>query len=222
MRVLIFGSSGTLGESIFQFFEANDWDVVGTSRQIGNEETVKIDADFEKHIKKFGTFDAIVFAQGKNINDSINDTSDLHEILEANVTFISSMVEKLLRSGVFKTKVRITIIGSIWQDISKVNKFSYSVSKAALHGMMNSMVADLSPSGISINIVAPGVIDTPMTRANLTSDQIRRIISETPTGNLVAVRDVASLVYWLSCSFSDGINGQTIKIDNGWSNVRII
>lgn len=222
MRVLIFGSSGALGNCVLETFESHGWETVGTSREISNQKTVKIGAEFESQIAGLGPFDAVVFAQGKNTSDSIDNTSKLAEILEANLTSISTAVEKLLRTSSFSDKARVTIIGSVWQGVSRVNKFSYSVSKSALQGLMNSMVADLSSLGISTNIVAPGVVDTPMTRANLKSEQIERVIAQTPIGKLVTPNEVASLVYWLSSPLAEGINGQTIRIDNGWSNVRFI
>ncbi len=222
MRALVFGSTGALGQSIIETFEEMNWEAVGVSRQSGKENILNLDEDFENNLAELGPFDAVIFSQGKNTNDSIRNAPELLEILNANVVFIANMVEKLCTTSTLKPTTRITIIGSIWQDVSRVKKFSYSVSKSALQGLVNSMVADLSPSGISINIVAPGVVDTPMTRSNLTNTQIESVIAETPLGRLVNSKEVASLVYWLSSPLASGVNGQTIKIDNGWSNVRII
>ena len=222
MRALVFGSTGAIGRSIIETFEGKKWETIGVSRHASKENELRLDDNFDDNLAKFGPYDAIIFAQGKNTNDSIINATELLELLEVNVVFISSMIEKLHRTSSLQPTARVTIIGSIWQDVSRVNKFSYSVSKSALQGLINSMVADLSPSGISVNIVAPGVVDTPMTRNNLTDIQIQRIITETPTGKLVKTGEVASLVYWLRTPFANGINGQTIKIDNGWSNVRII
>jgi NAD(P)-dependent dehydrogenase (short-subunit alcohol dehydrogenase family) len=222
MRALIFGSTGTLGKSIVNTFELNKWDTFGASRTSSTEKTFKLDSEFEQKINAIGRFDAVVFAQGKNANDSILDSSKLSDLIEANVTFIASSIGRLLKEQALTDKARITLIGSIWQGLSRSNKLSYTVSKSALNGLMNSMVADLSPHGISINTVAPGVVDSPMTRANLTNQQIDRVTSETPIGSLVSPQEVASLVFWISSPMASGVNGQTIKIDNGWSNVRSI
>ena len=61
-----------------------------------------------------------------------------------------------------------------------------------------------------------------MTRSNLTNDQVNKVTSETPMKKLVTAEQVASLVYWVSSPLAAGVNGQNIRIDNGWSNVRAI
>jgi hypothetical protein len=222
MKALIFGSSGSLGAEITNIFSEKSWEVYGVTRGVPAAKTFILDTNFFENLEAIGKLDAVVFAQGKNTNDSINDSSQLQELVEANLFFVSNMIEKLIRINCFADISRITIIGSIWQDYSRKNKLSYSVSKSALKGLMNSLVADLSERGISTNIVAPGVVDTPMTRTNLSPTQIEQVLSQTPTGSLVTAKNVAQCVYWISSPGADGINGQILKVDNGWSNVRSI
>jgi len=222
VKALIFGSSGSLGAEIASIFSENLWEVYGVTRGEPAAKTLILDANFFENLKKIGKLDSVIFAQGKNTNDSITDSSQLQELVEANLFFVSNMIEKLIRIDCFADISRITIIGSIWQDYSRKNKLSYSVSKSALKGLMNSLVADLSERGISTNIVAPGVVDTPMTRTNLSPLQIEQFLSQTPTGSLVTAKNVAQIVYWISSPEANGINGQILKVDNGWSNVRSI
>jgi NAD(P)-dependent dehydrogenase (short-subunit alcohol dehydrogenase family) len=73
-----------------------------------------------------------------------------------------------------------------------------------------------------MNAVLPGVVDTPMTRANLSQAQITNIEKETPMKTLVTSEDVARAVNWLASPESSGINGQFIRVDNGWSQIRAI
>ena len=73
-----------------------------------------------------------------------------------------------------------------------------------------------------MNAVLPGVVDTPMTRSNLSNDQIKKIEHETPAGKLVSATNVAKAVSWLASPESIGVNGQFIRIDNGWSQIRAI
>lgn len=154
MRALIFGSTGTLGQSILGQFELNRWEAYGVSRSSKNNQTINLHSDFKKEIKDKGPFDAIVFAQGMNANDTVAGELSLSQLLDANVTLIATAINSLLNEEALNKNSRITILGSIWQDVSRSNKFSYSVSKSALKGLMNSLVADLSPIGISVNIVA--------------------------------------------------------------------
>jgi NAD(P)-dependent dehydrogenase (short-subunit alcohol dehydrogenase family) len=82
------------------------------------------------------------------------------------------------------------------------------------------MAIDMAGHGFAINAVLPGVIDTPMTRANLSAEQIARVEAETVGGLLATAQDVARAVSWLVDSQSRGVNGQSIVVDNGWSSVR--
>jgi NAD(P)-dependent dehydrogenase (short-subunit alcohol dehydrogenase family) len=128
----------------------------------------------------------------------------------------------LLSSRLLNPASSLVLVSSVWQDLSRKNKFSYSVSKASLEGLVNSVLADFSENGLRINAVLPGVIDTPMTRANLTDQQIETIENQTPSGKLVSANQLAKVIAWLLSEESLGINGQFINVDNGWSNVRSI
>jgi NAD(P)-dependent dehydrogenase (short-subunit alcohol dehydrogenase family) len=128
----------------------------------------------------------------------------------------------LLSSRLLNPASSLVLVSSVWQDLSRKNKFSYSVSKASLEGLVNSVLADFSENGLRINAVLPGVIDSPMTRANLTDQQIETIENQTPSGKLVSANQLAKVIAWLLSEESLGINGQFINVDNGWSNVRSI
>jgi 3-oxoacyl-[acyl-carrier protein] reductase len=76
--------------------------------------------------------------------------------------------------------------------------------------------------GIRVNAVLPGVIDTPMTRKALSTEAINRIERETPFGKLVSEDELASVVSWLLSRESQGVLGQFIQVDNGWTNVKLL
>jgi 3-oxoacyl-[acyl-carrier protein] reductase len=103
---------------------------------------------------------------------------------------------------------------------ARPNKLAYIASKAALSGLIPALAIDLASRGISINGVLPGVIDTPMTRANLSEAQIQNVEQSTPTSKLAKPEDVSRAVAWLVSDKSNGINGQWITVDNGWAVYR--
>jgi len=221
MQVLVFGANGTLGGEIVKYMRFAGDQVLTVSR---NSEITDIQTDsgMDQFFSEGLKFDSCVWAQGKNINDSIADAVNFNEVFEANIGYIISSLKFLLNNQLLNENARLVIISSIWQEISKTNKFSYTVSKSALKGLVNSFVADYSTLGYSMNALLPGVVDTPMTRANLTNSQIRGIEKETPTRKLVSPEDVAKATHWLASPNSAGINGQFIRVDNGWSRVRAI
>jgi NAD(P)-dependent dehydrogenase (short-subunit alcohol dehydrogenase family) len=83
-------------------------------------------------------------------------------------------------------------------------------------------MADFSGTGLRINSVLPGVVDSKMTRQNLSESQIEKVQMETPTQTLVTTEELARVVAWLVSADSRGVNGQFITVDNGWSHVRSI
>ena len=87
---------------------------------------------------------------------------------------------------------------------------------------MLSASADLARDGHLINAVLPGALETPMTRRNLSGEQIERLSGATGFGRLPALEDVASLVCYLCSAQNSGITGQFIAADLGFSHVRIV
>jgi NAD(P)-dependent dehydrogenase (short-subunit alcohol dehydrogenase family) len=101
--------------------------------------------------------------------------------------------------------------------LGKENKSSYAASKAAVTSLVRSLIQEQDFQNISINVVSPGVVDSKMTRENLTEHQIESIKNDTPGKKIVTSEEVSKIVYFLASAESHGINGQNIVIDNGWS-----
>jgi NAD(P)-dependent dehydrogenase (short-subunit alcohol dehydrogenase family) len=219
----VFGASGEIGDAVVKKFKEEDYEIVGFSRNSVPDSLFSL-KDLTEIADRFSKADCVVWASGANLNDSIENynESNLKELLDANLFYITRSLSELQKDNLLSDNCRLVIISSVWQGFSKQNKFSYTVSKSALSGLIHSLTADLSPRGLSVNGVLPGVVDTNMTRAALNTEQIDRITSQTPSKSLVSLDSVAQLVYFLSSSQSQGINGQSIVIDGGWSVVRYV
>lgn len=233
--IVIFGASGAIGRSLCASFLAKNFDVLAVSRKGEAPDEALAGAtwlswkitdgvgDFASLIgqKKFG---AVVWAQGANCTDDIY-TFDLnvHEAMyAANVTYILTSLQMLLKNSLLMPSSRLCIISSIWQNLARQNKLSYCVTKSALTGLVQSLVVDLGAAGHLVNAVLPGALDTPMTRANLSEDQIGRLEKMTPVGKLADLLDVCNLVGFLCSSENTGITGQFIAADRGFSYARIV
>jgi NAD(P)-dependent dehydrogenase (short-subunit alcohol dehydrogenase family) len=169
-------------------------------------------------------YTSICWAQGANVNDSIYnvDVAKHLEIYSANCLYILVTLRALLEHKLLAPASRLCIISSIWQNLARQSKLSYCVSKSALQGLVLSSSADLAADGHLINAVLPGALETPMTRKNLTANQIDRLSSATAFHRLPALNDVASLVCYLCSPENTGITGQFIAADLGFSHVRIV
>jgi len=217
---LVFGASGSIGSQIVQVLKSQGHAVVEANRtpaKAGNLELSR--DDWATEAKNLGPFEGVVWAQGMNSSETVLSATneDILGVFQANVVFIADTLKQLIQEEAIKTPCRAVVLSSIWQQSSRSSKLSYSISKSALAGLVKSIAIDLASRKFSINAVLPGVLDTKMTRANLTKDQMKSVEERTLGGQLVTTNEIANVVSWLLSEQSSGINGQFITVDNGWS-----
>lgn len=232
-RIAIFGASGAIGAGLVEWFAARDWAVTAIVRRV-TAAAVVLEAvttlvwdplGNEPVPTSLGQFDAVVWAQGDNCTDNIADLDyERHmRMYEANVGHVLVSLNALLGAGALASGgARLCVISSIWQNIARQNKLSYCVTKAALQGLVRSVSLDLADQGHVINAVLPGALDTPMTRANLSADQIGRLEAATPGSQLAGVADVAAVVEFCCSPAHRSITGQFLTVDKGFSHARIV
>jgi 3-oxoacyl-[acyl-carrier protein] reductase len=229
-KLLLFGGSGQIGREVAVKFSSNDWDVCTVVRYPSTEIPAAIIWDVlagksvPQNLTAQSPFDAVCWAQGANLNDSIYtfDKANHQAVYEANVLFILESLGTLLKAGALSKFAKLCIVSSIWQEISRQNKLSYGISKSALRGLVLSLANDLAEDGYLINAVLPGALDTSMTRSNLSEEQIGLIKSSTRFNRLANLEEVASTIYFLCSEENTGLTGQFLKVDLGFSDVRVI
>ena len=220
---LLFGAGGALGSAIHTTLAARGFELftAGTSSSAEPARHLPLSYSQTPSPELFASLpllDAVVWAQGLNCSDAITDfdPSDLQRLLEGNVLFIASSLAALHAAGKLKPGSRLAVVSSIWQLESRPGKFSYSVSKAAVQGLVKSCALDLGALGILINAVLPGVVDTPMTRAHLSDEQIAGITSQTALQRLPEPSDIAEAVAFLVSASNRAITGQFLTVDAGF------
>lgn len=114
---------------------------------------------------------------------------------------------------------RIVNVSSIFGRISKAQRASYSASKFALDGLTVALAAEHTADGILANCIAPGFVDTDLTRRVLTTAQIAELVAGVPARRLATVDEVAQLVVWLGSAQNTFVAGQNVVIDGGFSRV---
>ena len=211
---LVLGATGSIGSVCAEKLQKSG------NVFLGNRDLAKL----ENQIKEISGFDGIIWAQGINAADSMEDFAlqTFEEVMEANVTHILSTLKMLLDNGKINRNSQLVVISSIWSQISRPKKISYGISKAALGGLVRSLSIDLGPLGIQINAVLPGPVDTPMTIKNLRPEELKRVISETPIGRLVTLDEVATIACGIATGKLSGVTGQEIVIDGGWSVSKLV
>jgi 3-oxoacyl-[acyl-carrier protein] reductase len=231
--VAVFGATGAIGQAICRWYQDRGHHVVAVGRAATSPPAAEGMQWISWDIGRPNCFldalqsrklNAVVWAQGINFNDNIHsfDVGRHQKIYDANVVFVLSSLQALLKDELLAPSARLCVISSIWQSIAKQNKMSYAITKSALQGLVQSLSIDLGSSGILVNAVLPGALDTPMTRANLSAEQIGRLEQMSPLGTLPSLDDVCNLVGFLCSEANTGITGQFVAADRGFSHARII
>lgn len=114
---------------------------------------------------------------------------------------------------------RIVNVSSIWGKIGKEGRASYAASKFALDGMTLALAAEHSQNGILANCVAPGFIDTELTRSILSVHELNTLVAQVPAKRLGTAEEIARFVVWLGGPENTYITGQNLSIDGGFARV---
>jgi len=222
-KLLIFGGTGVLGQSIADKFQANGYQVVYGVRTVSNPANqfqLPLTDGPVPELLKGELFDTVIFAQGANNNDSVINHSldDLNRLFEANVSFISTTTKALILHNLIKHKAKMVILSSFWEQITRQEKMSYTITKAAVGGLVRSMAVDLgNAKGILVNGLLPGVVDSPMARGLLKPEQIENVQRQTPGHKMIIPTDVANAAYLLGCEDNTAISGQSLFVDYGFT-----
>ena len=220
---LVFGASGSLGNFVFNEFKKIGMNVVGTTTNKENvsEDIIYVTCNDLSNLSTLTNITIIVWAQGFNINDNIHsyDNNTFQSMIDGNVTFIMNTLNYLLTNNIIMDNSKMVITSSIWQELSRENKLSYSVSKSALNGLIKNVAFDLAKRNILINNILPGVIDNSMTRKTLQAEQLEYVKSSTNFNRLITLDDIYKTILFLVTE-NTGITGQSIKIDLGFTNIK--
>lgn len=170
----------------------------------------------EQTLTQFGDIDVLVNNAGIAMNKMFCDTSieDWNNILSVNVMGCVHVTQAVLPCMVHKKQGHIVNLSSIWGMVGASCEVAYSTSKAAIIGLTKALAKELGPSGILVNCVAPGVIDTKM-NANLDEETLDALKEETPLMKLGTPEDVAEAVIFLASEKNCFITGQVVSPGGG-------
>jgi 3-oxoacyl-[acyl-carrier protein] reductase len=233
-RLLVFGASGAVGKAVCATALGLGWDVIAVSRTprlqiVPGLRWVVFDADAssleDTELGSLPAYDGVCWAQGANITDSVYSVDEVAalNLYRINCIFVVKTLRALLNGGRLRGGgARLCVVSSIWQERARQNKLSYTMTKAAVGGLVRSASVDLAAEGHTINGVLPGVLDTPMTHANLRPEQLSAIMASTLFNALPSSQSVADLITFLCSQSAGSMTGQSIAVDLGFSNARLV
>ncbi|MES2510135.1 MAG: SDR family NAD(P)-dependent oxidoreductase [Pseudomonadota bacterium] len=232
-KVFVTGASRGIGRAIALAFRAEGAWVIGTRTDAACEvdeacqEWVAADFTKSEQIHRCAEYvrqaepDVLVNNAGINKISSFVEIApeDFQRIQQVNVFAPFLLCQAAVPAMASKGWGRIVNISSVWGKISKRYRASYSASKFALDGMTLALAAEYSGQGILANCVAPGFIDTELTRRVLGEAGIDELITQVPARRLGEVNEIARVVLWLASEENSYLAGQNLSIDGGFTRV---
>ena len=227
--VLITGGVRGIGKSIADAFAKKGYRVCVTyskdeaSASLAKEEglevykaDVSVETDVVALFKKIGGVDILVNNAGVSLIKQIQDVEydEFNRLMSVNVGGAFLCAREAAKGMIDKHAGLIVNISSVWGEVGGSCESVYSASKAALIGFTKALAKELGWSGIRVNCVSPGVIDTPM-NAHFTKEEMDAMQEEIPMGRLGKGEDVAKAVLYLE--ENDYVTGIDLPINGGFS-----
>ena len=139
---------------------------------------------------------------------------DWRRMFAVNVDGMFYTIRAALPHFIHRKQGRILTLSSMWGQVGGSCEVAYSAAKAAVIGMTKALAKELGPSGITVNCVAPGVIDTEM-NANLGLEDLAALAEETPMGVIGRPEDVAEALWYLASPGAKFVTGQVLAPNGG-------
>jgi 3-oxoacyl-[acyl-carrier protein] reductase len=141
-------------------------------------------------------------------------TEEWDDVIATNLTGLFRVSKACLRGMMKARKGRIINIASVIAVMGNAGQTNYAASKAGMVGFSKSLAREIGSRGITVNVVAPGFIDTDMTK-DLPEEQRAAMLSQIPLGRLGAGDDIANSVLFLASGGGDYITGETLHVNGG-------
>lgn len=240
MTVLITGGSGGIGGAIAERFASVGMNIIihyMNSHEAANDvarrclamgaKVMTVAADMKdrsqlvrmaERLESSGMLpDILVNNAGKAHYGMLADVTEEEwdEVMAVNLkgTFLCSQI--FMPYMVSQRYGRIINVSSVWGISGASCEVAYSASKGGVNAFTKALAKELAPSGVTVNAVAPGAVNTAMLN-NLQEEELRMLEEEIPAGRLASPDEVASLVYFLALPESGYITGQVISPNGGW------
>ena len=210
------------GFRVFVNYNKSENEAVSLAERIGGI-AVKCDVsksdEVEKMINtagKYGGIDVLVNNAGISKIKMLQDTTenDYDEIFDVNMKSVYLVTRAVIPDMIRKKYGKILNISSMWGITGASCEVCYSASKAAVIGFTKALAKELGPSGINVNCIAPGVIDTDMNKS-LDEETRAALAAETPLMKIGTAEDIAKTAAFLVSDDASFITGQILSVDGG-------
>lgn len=176
----------------------------------------QVEQAYKEIEEQHGPVEVLVANAGMNKDQLLMRMSedDFVSVLDTNLTGTFRVVKRANRGMLRAKKGRVVLISSVVGLSGSAGQANYAASKAGLVGFARSLARELGSRNITFNVVAPGMVDTDMTRA-LTDEQRAGIVSQVPLGRYAQPEEIAATVRFLASDDASYITGAVIPVDGG-------
>ncbi|GAM73327.1 3-oxoacyl-(acyl-carrier protein) reductase [Vibrio ishigakensis] len=232
---LVTGASRGIGRSIAETLVERGATVIGTatsengaaaiSEYLGDNgkgmalnvtDPASIESVLKSITEEFGPLDILVNNAGITRDNLLMRMKDDEwtDIMDTNLTSIFRLSKAVLRGMMKKKCGRIINVGSVVGTMGNPGQTNYAAAKAGVIGFTKSMAREVASRGVTVNTVAPGFIETDMTKA-LNDEQRAATLSSVPAGRLGDPREIAAAVAFLASPDAAYITGETLHVNGG-------
>lgn len=176
----------------------------------------EVDAAFAAVEEKFGTVQVLVSNAGitKDLLLLRMSENDFASVVDANLTGAYRVCKRATQGMLRARSGRIILMSSVVGLLGSAGQANYAASKSGLVGLARSLARELGSRSITVNVVAPGPVETDMTAA-LTEEQRSKMIDAVPLGRTATPQEIAGVVAFLASSDAAYITGAVIPVDGG-------
>ncbi len=168
---------------------------------------------------RYGDVTVLVNNAGHHLKKTIEETdeAEFRSMLDTHVTGAYALTRAFIGPMIERGSGNVLFTASMTSLMGLTRVFAYSTAKSAYLGMVRSLAVDLSPKGIRVNAIAPGFIETEISRKAFDSDPARkqRVLSRTPLGRLGSTEDIGWAAVYLCSPAGRFVNGVVLPVDGG-------
>jgi len=231
-RILVTGASRGIGARIASAFLENGNEVWGTATsqagaeaidaKLGDGRGLVLKAESSESIEALiGNFknnmpEVLINSAGVARDNLLlrMSSEEWQAVMDVNVSSLFHLCKPVVRAMMRARWGRIINVSSVVARMANSGQVNYAASKGAIEAFTRSLAQEVGSRGITVNAVAPGFIDTDMTRG-LSESVTESLLARVPLGRLGTVDDIASLVVYLASDSASYITGQTIAVNGG-------